>query len=236
MKLAFFDVDETLIHPKSMFAFMEFWYTRLGERHRHESEMRRLMALVDAGVQRSEVNRAYYEQYAGVDSAQLFDAGQVWFEAALRAGPFFKSNVVERLRTLSEDGWTPVFVSGSMRPVLEPIAQALDVRHLLCAELETIDGRCSGQLTAMAIGSHKRDRLLAFIRDRGADGHAHHAYGDHISDLPMLLAVQHPHAVDPCPLLRETAMQRGWPILTGGATSEAYASPLPLLQTSQSRI
>jgi hypothetical protein len=52
----------------------------------------------------------------------------------------------------------------------------------------------------------------------------HHAYGDHISDLPMLLAVQHPHVVDPCPSLRETAMQRGWPILTSGVIAEAHAS------------
>jgi HAD superfamily hydrolase (TIGR01490 family) len=219
MKLAFFDVDETLIYQKSMFAFMEFWYACLGERYRHESEMRRLMALVDAGAQRSEVNRAYYEQYAYVDTARLFDAGQAWFDAALRAGPFFKPRVVERLRTLSEAGWTPVFVSGSMQPILQPIAKALGVRHLLCAELETAGGRCTGRLTAMAIGTHKRDRLLAFISDRRADGYAHHAYGDHISDLPMLLAVQHPHAVDPCPLLREIAVQKGWPILMNDAIS-----------------
>ena len=217
MRLAFFDVDETLIHQKSMFAFMAFWYAQLGECHRHESAMRRLTALAGAGAQRSEVNRAYYEQYAGVDTAQLFDAGRAWFDAASAAGPFFKTEVVDRLWTLANDGWTPVFVSGSMRPVLEPIAKALDVRHLLCAELETIDGRCTGRLTAMAIGAHKRDRLLTFIHDQGFDGHAHHAYGDHISDLPMLLAVQHPHAVDPCPSLREAAMQRGWPILTSGA-------------------
>jgi len=219
MKFAFFDVDETLIHQKSMFAFMAFWYARRGERQRHESVMHRLMALVDSGAQRSEVNRAYYEQYAGVDLAQLFDAGRAWFDTASATEPFFKTEVVARLHALSGDGFTPVFVSGSMRPVLEPIAKALHVRHLLCAELETIDGKCTGRLTATAIGTHKRDRLIEFVCDRGADGHAHHAYGDHISDLPMLLAVEHPHAVDPCPTLRDTATQRGWPILTTCVTS-----------------
>lgn len=219
MKFAFFDVDETLIHPKSMFAFMEFWYARIGNRDQYENVMRELRQLADSGAERGAVNRLYYRQYAGVDIAELFAAGREWYHAASATGSLFKTVVVNRLRALASDGFTAVFVSGSMRPVLEPIAIELDVSHLLCAELECVENICTGRLQDMAIGVRKRERLLDFVGDHDAGDQAHHAYGDHISDLPMLLAVDHPHVVDPCAALREVAVQRGWPVMTAAKIS-----------------
>ena len=39
-------------------------------------------------------------------------------------------------------------------------------------------------------------------------------YSDSHNDLPLLRQVARPVAVDPDPLLREQALQRGWPILS----------------------
>ncbi|MCZ9342803.1 HAD-IB family hydrolase, partial [Streptomyces sp. TRM76130] len=40
-----------------------------------------------------------------------------------------------------------------------------------------------------------------------------YAYSDSATDLPMLEAVGHPHAVNPDRALRREALARGWPIL-----------------------
>ena len=56
---------------------------------------------------------------------------------------------------------------------------------------------------------------------RGYDLARSHAYSDSATDLPMLEAVGHPHAVNPDRALRREAIARGWPVLD-------FVHPAPL--------
>ncbi|MDK2126683.1 HAD family hydrolase [Parachitinimonas caeni] len=210
---AFFDVDETLIHPKSMFDFLRFWYERRQQPDEYARQMYLIQQQVCSGADRAQVNRFYYRQFAGLPFVELMVAGLDWFNERLASGKLFKPGIVERLGQLRQQGIEPVLVSGSMLPVLMPIARKLGAQGVLCAEQESHAGLLTGELTASAIGSAKRERLQAFLAERGADARQCHAFGDHISDLPMLEAVAYPTAVDPCPELATIARQRGWPIL-----------------------
>ena len=71
---------------------------------------------------------------------------------------------------------------------------------------------------------HRRHRLLRVRREqgggdpelaerRGYDLARSYAYSDSITDVHMLEAVGHPHAVNPDKELRRVARERGWPVL-----------------------
>lgn len=211
---AFFDVDETLIHPKSMFDFLQFWYQRQQQPTEYARQMALIQQQVAAGADRAEINRQYYRQFRGQSAALLHAAGHDWFRARLAQGRLFKLPVLRRLQTLRANGIPAVLVSGSMRALLEPIGAHIGAQSLLCAELDSQAGVLSGELRLAAIGAAKAERLRNFLADYGGEASHCHAFGDHISDLPMLEAVAHPCAVDPCAHLKALALQRGWPILS----------------------
>lgn len=61
-----------------------------------------------------------------------------------------------------------VFISGSMRPILSPVANYLGVKDILCAPLEFTDkGRLTGEIgTPQTIGSGKKEALIQFCNQK----------------------------------------------------------------------
>jgi phosphoserine phosphatase len=169
---------------------------------------------VKFGADRGDINAFYYRQFKGVGVNELMQAGIGWFNLRLEQGSLFKQSTIECLKELQGKGVSPVLVSGSMLPLLNPIAKWLGVKYILCTELVSVAGSLTGELTASAIGSAKRDRILAFLAENKVQADQCYAFGDHISDLPMLETVAWPTAVDPCAQLASVATSRGWPILT----------------------
>ena len=218
---AFFDVDETLITFKSMFSFQDFWYRRGpapkdGDREAERDRFRVVMqALAGSGASREEVNRRYYEFYAGRNVQEVASLAQSWFDEQVSLTPAaYRQPVVARLEQHLHDGIVPVFVSGSLLEILTPLAREMQVHHLLCTRLETVDGTFTGRiLPPQMIGAGKSAAVLEFIRAQGADASGCHAYGDDISDAGMLECVGRPHAVTGSAELERYARERGWDVL-----------------------
>lgn len=99
-----------------------------------------------------------------------------------------------------------------MLPLLAPLATELGVAHCLCTSL-VLDGQ--GRLTGaigqpQTIGRGKAEALRFFLRQHGVSAHDCYAYGDDLSDLPMLEAVGRAVAVGNDRGLAELAGTRGW--------------------------
>lgn len=215
---AFFDVDETVISVKSMFSFQEFWYARDNSRRESAERYQRFLDVIGeltrSGAAREEINRRYYEFYAGRIAVEVAACARAWFEHARQATGFYRASVVEALERHRKDGIEPVFVSGSLREILLPLAADLSVDHLLATRLEVVDGAYSGRISPpQMIGSGKAAAIQGFIAGRGADRDACHAYGDDISDVPMLDSVGNPHAISGNALLERHAAEQGWDVL-----------------------
>ncbi len=217
---AFFDVDDTLLAVKSMFDFyrhlcLDEWRDpqRLLD---FEEEFRRLRA---AGTEREALNSHYYTHFKGLTARELVILAERWWLSlnVLRPALFFPETV-ERLRAHRRDGVTPVFVSGSCAALLAPVGRALGVEHFLAAPLlADAEGRFTGALgTPQTIGEGKRHAAEAFLAERGADPAASFAYGDDLSDAPLLSAVGHPVAVGRGTPLTALAAERGWAVLPIG--------------------
>ncbi|MFJ5925405.1 HAD family hydrolase [Kitasatospora sp. NPDC092948] len=211
--IAFFDVDETLITVKSMFSFLEF---ALPAEHRAVED--ELTALAAAGVPREETNRRYYRAYRGFSEAELAETGRRWFAERLAAGGLLHEPAVRELARLRAEGCAVALVSGSFRACLDPVAEHLGGAHVLCTTPEVVDGRYTGEVLSTAIGEGKAQAARDLMAHLGAAPEDCAAYGDHASDLPLLLAVGRPGIVGDDPVLTGHPAASGWRRLPGIGT------------------
>ncbi|MEM7309008.1 MAG: HAD-IB family hydrolase, partial [Planctomycetota bacterium] len=122
--------------------------------------------------------------------------------------------VVAALEDLRRRGVEPVLVSGSSREILRPIARRLGVDHVLATRVEVRAGIYTGRiLPPQTIGAGKLRAAQAFLERTGANAGRCYAFGDHLSDLPLLEAVGHPRVVAGDPRLERQAHRRGWPVV-----------------------
>ncbi|OXT01651.1 HAD family hydrolase [Notoacmeibacter marinus] len=217
-RFAFFDVDDTLIHIKSMFDFFRFWTLdwledpdRLALFEADFAWRRR------AGQPREDLNRAYYRYFKNLEPDRLTEAGQAWAARWLAAPDrLFVASAVSELRRLQGEGVEAVFVSGSFDAVLQPLADQLDVTHSLATTLLIgHDGRFSGEIgEPQTIGAGKADAVRAFLAHHEADASLCYAFGDDMSDLPMLRSVGTPVVVGSDSPLARHATSQSWKTLS----------------------
>ena len=210
---AFFDVDETLTTGKSMFDFLHFHTADdrtpdVGQAARL-AEMRRL---VDAGtVAREQINRSYYRIYRGLSPQLLRDQGVRWFDQQRRRPGFIRPAVMGALVRHRLAGHAVVLVSGSFPACLEPLQVTLGARHLLCSRpLVGADGLLTGEIEQPMIGSAKAAGMRSLARQHGYSLPLSFGYGDHASDLPLLLEVGHPAVVGSDPVLDRYVTRNHW--------------------------
>ncbi|POM26368.1 haloacid dehalogenase-like hydrolase [Actinomadura rubteroloni] len=207
--IAFFDVDETLISIKSMFSFLEFHLRRRGEPSgTFERIAASLRASAARGVPRDEINRSYYRFLAGERALALADAGRDWFDA--RDDRLFNPRTVEALRRHRAAGDRIVLLSGSFFPCLDPIAAAVGADWTLGTRPLLRHGRLTGEVLVPMIGAAKGHAARAAAVVVGVPRAACTAYGDHVSDLPLLESVGRPVVVGADPVLTAHARRNGW--------------------------
>ncbi|WP_017572397.1 HAD family hydrolase [Nocardiopsis halotolerans] len=209
--IAFFDVDETLIGPKSMFSFLEF-YLRNDFRPpgTYERAAAQLRGAARRGLPREEVNRLYYRLLRGESVRRLRSLGREWFAEAARDPGFWHSPVLERLHHHRARGELVVLVSGSFFGCLEPVSEAVGAHWTLGTRPVVRVGRLTGEVLVPVIGETKGAVARTAMALLGAEPGRCSAYGDHASDLSLLKAVGAPHVVGDDPVLNEHAHVHGW--------------------------
>ena len=110
-----------------------------------------------------------------------------------------------------------IIVSTSGVEMVGPIGALLGAALVIATQMEIADGRYTGQMDFYAYGPAKAERVRELAGERGYRLADCSAYSDSITDLPMLEAVGHPHAVNPDRALRRLAQLRGWPVLAFSA-------------------
>lgn len=216
MRLALFDLDNTLLAGDSDFEWAQF--------------------LIEQGVLDREVyearNQAFYDQYkAGtLDIHEFLDFQlkplsrhprqqlDAWHAEFMQRKilPMVAPGTPALLERHKDD--VCVIVTATNSFVTAPIARHLGVPHLIATDPEQVDGEFTGRVVGLpSFREGKVARLEAWLVAQGkawADVEASWFYSDSLNDLPLLARVHHPVAVDPDPTLRAHAEARGWPVLT----------------------
>lgn len=199
MSVAFFDLDGTLIKTKSLLSFFEYYIdTNPKTRLSWQLIEYAMQHLINVGVARDVVNQWFYQKnFGGLDVSELATSASAWFEDR-RNTNFFFDDVVAKLKEHQNLGAEIVIVTDSFYEVVKPIADYLEVSDLLCAPLEIIDGKYSGQLTALPmIGKGKAEAIKRYLSQRG-NAEPTYGYGDDFSDMNFLELVDKPVASSAC--------------------------------------
>ena len=218
MKLALFDLDNTLLTGDSDFEWAQF--------------------LIEQGVIDRELyeskNQAFYDQYkAGtLDIHEFLDfqlkplsrhARKVldaWHEEFMRGKVCGMMGapaqaLVARHRAAGD---VCVIITATNSFVTAPIARAFGVEHLIATEPEQQDGEFTGRVAGVpSFREGKITRLESWMAERGWNWHSFSDttfYSDSLNDLPLMSLVKNPVAVDPDATLREHAVRHGWSVIS----------------------
>jgi HAD superfamily hydrolase (TIGR01490 family) len=108
-----------------------------------------------------------------------------------------------------------MLVSGGPEPLVNRIANLLDVEHAVGTRFEILEGRYTGRPIGPAcLGIQKTISTRAYLqrRDLNVNFNVSYVYADAISDLPLLESVGNPVVVYPKRDLHLIAEDRGWKI------------------------
>ena len=126
--------------------------------------------------------------------------------------PRVRHGAVRRIREHRRRGDRVVFVTGALDFLVEPLGHLAD--ELVAARLVEARGAFTGELLEPPLSADGRASLVAKVAaDHGIELDACHAYGDSVSDLPMLETVGPPVRRQP----RLPARPRGAPAPLAGA-------------------
>jgi HAD superfamily hydrolase (TIGR01490 family) len=215
MRLALFDLDNTLLAGDSDFEWAQF--------------------LIERGVLDREVYEArnveFYEQYkAGTLNIREFLDFQLkplarhdravldaWHRdfMARKIIPIITDSARDLVRRHTGDLCAIVTATNSF--VTAPIARAFGIEHLIATEPEEKEGQFTGGVRGTpSFREGKVERVLAWLAQRGQSFGTFDRswfYSDSLNDLPLLSQVTDPVAVDPDAKLLAHAERNGWPVL-----------------------
>lgn len=118
------------------------------------------------------------------------------------------------ITAMRQAGTQVVLATTSLDIIIEPVARSLGAHAVIANRLAFEDERCTGRFEGdLIFGRTKYDACLAFARERGVNLSDCAFYSDSIHDLPLLLSVGKPCAVNPDWRLRAYAKKAGWEIL-----------------------
>ncbi len=220
---AFFDLDKTIIARSSTLAFSHPLYAGglLNRRAVLRSTYAHFMYLVaGADHQQMERMRDYLSSMvAGWDVAQVREIVAETLVGIVE--PMVYREAVALIAEHHAAGRDVVVVSTSGAELVDPIAGLLGADAVIATRMVEQGGRYTGEIAFYAYGPNKAAAVRELAQQRGYDLDASYAYSDSFTDLPLLEAVGHPHAVNPDRALRREAAARSWPVLD-------FTQPAPL--------
>ena len=215
MKLALFDLDNTLLDGDSDHAWAQY--------------------LIEEGVlhpaEYHAKNEWFYERYKDgtLDIREFLDFQlaplaqhprarlEAWHRDFMqrKIRPIIRSRAVELIA--SHAGALRAIVTATNRFITRPIAEELGIEHLIATDIEEIGGSCTGKPCGTpCFREGKIERVNEWLAARGqrlADFESWF-YSDSLNDMPLLERVDHPVAVDPDAILSTHARERGWEIIS----------------------
>ncbi|PTN12216.1 HAD family hydrolase [Nitrosomonas aestuarii] len=218
MKLALFDLDNTLIAGDSDFEWAQFLIEKKAlDRELHEAR-----------------NLEFYEQYkAGtLDIHEFLDfqlkplSRHPRYQLEEWRREFITKKIVPLIspgtRKLIEghmlDGDLCIIITATNSFVTAPIALTLGITNLIATEPEEKDGEFTGKVTGIpCFREGKIDRLESWLSQHNLTWLSFLQswfYSDSLNDLPLLSKVTHPVAVDPDATLRKHADENDWPVIS----------------------
>ncbi len=215
VNLAIFDLDNTLLSGDSDYLWGQFLVEK---------------ALVDPLFYERENQRFYNEYKAGTLNIYEFLEFSL---APLSQHSMAQLSALHRefMHTKIDSIWLPkaeallekhrqkndflLIITATNHFVTAPIAEKLGVNDIIATMPEQIDNQYTGKVSGtLCFQEGKVERLSQWLQENNYSLNDSHFYSDSYNDLPLLLEVSHPVAVDPDEQLEQYAVKNSWPVIS----------------------
>jgi HAD superfamily hydrolase (TIGR01490 family) len=106
-------------------------------------------------------------------------------------------------------------ITSTNRFIVEPICKSLGIDEIIATDLEIVNDKYTGKVKGTpTFKEGKVERFNQWLKQQEESGDGSYFYSDSINDMPMLLEVAYPIAVDPDSALRKEAESRRWEIIS----------------------
>ena len=114
-----------------------------------------------------------------------------------------------------DKGHTIILASATNELIVKPIAQRLDINHVIGTKVEFKNNQCSGKfIPPSALGAGKLKLVETWMKLHQYDNFSGVTfYSDSINDLPLMEAVEFPKAVNPDIKLEAISNERDWEVI-----------------------
>jgi HAD superfamily hydrolase (TIGR01490 family) len=217
MRIAFFDLDKTLIsrNSASLWIRYEFEAGRITTRQALQAVVWVIRYNLGAADMAEPIRRSI-EALAGQPEDEIRDRTQRFHANLIR--PLYRPGARRALEQHRAAGHRLVLLTSASNYLAEQVCGDLELDDYVCNRLE-VDGR--GRYTGRPIeplcfGPGKVVLAERYAAAQGSSVNTCAFYSDSLSDLPMLEAAAQPMVVHPDVRLRRLARKRGWRILDWG--------------------
>ncbi len=215
MRLAVFDLDHTLLAGDSDYLWGRYLVEHgVVDAQRYERENERFYREYQAGTLDIHEYAAFALQSLVNHDLASMQALRARFVVE-RIAPIVAAGTRDLLSQHRASGDKLVITTATNRFVVEPIAEALGVDHLIATDPEIIDGRYTGRIHGVPnFQAGKVVRLRAWLNTLPQACSHMSCYSDSHNDIPLLELADRAVAVDPDPVLAALARRRGWPVIS----------------------
>ncbi|MEM1413297.1 MAG: HAD-IB family hydrolase [Myxococcota bacterium] len=206
---AFFDLDGTLVRGYTAVAFLK------DQLRRGELGARELLRIGSDAIRH---HRDPSMGLGPITSGVELLRGRKLVDLEAQAEKVFRNEVARRIRKEARAlvqahqgaGHTVVMATAATRFQAGSVARDLGMDHVLCTEVEVVDGVLTGKLAGPARwGAEKAAGVIGYTEEHGLDRSRCFAYGNGVEDEDFLASVGNPVAVRPDPGLEAIARKKG---------------------------
>jgi HAD superfamily hydrolase (TIGR01490 family) len=215
MKLAIFDLDNTLLAGDSDYTWGEFLVGKgIVDKDEYQQENDRFYV----EYQQKTLNILEYQRFVltpliNLNKDQLSALHNEFMETHI--APLRQAKADALIQQHRSQGDKLLVITATNHFIAEPIVTALGINDLLATDPEIIDGRFTGEIVGYpCFQEGKIERLKLWLAQTQQAYSDITFYSDSINDVPLLAFADTAIAVDPDEALTEMAKEKGWPIIS----------------------
>ena len=215
-RVAFFDVDNTLMRGSSLFflskgMYQRGFFTKKDISNFVMANLRYRLSGVESKEEIAKIQSAACEFFRGHDATVIEKMGMEVYDEYV--SPALWQGTIEIANNHLNKGEEVWLVTATPKDLADVIAKRLGFTGALGTVAEVKDGIYTGKLIGQLLhGPNKALAITELAEQHGIDLANSYAYSDSHHDIPLLEAVGNPRVINPDTLLQIHALREHWPI------------------------
>jgi len=211
-ELVIFDIDGTIIKGQSQMYFLNYLLSIRRITLFFYAKLLMWFILYKIGIV-SDPKKPMTYAYSFLKGVSINDASS-WihdlFNKKIKEHIYVES--INIVKDHQKHGRTVLLVSNTIQPIVREFARITNIEYFIATNLEIESNHYTGRIHDIVYGNHKVAVVNKFAHTHGFELRNAWAYGDHLSDAPLLSLVKHPVAVNPSRSLANLARKNNWQI------------------------